>query len=471
MKPFFPLFLSLFVLLSGASAQVPQLINYQGRVAVGSTNFNGSGQFRFALVNTDGSQTYWSNDGSSNAGSQPTNAVTLTVANGLYSVLLGDATIANMTAVPTSVFTNADVRLRVWFNDGTNGSQLLTPDQRVAAVGYALMADGVKVGGVTTSMIATGAVGSTQIANGAVGSTQIAAGGISATQIADSSITGAKISTGQVVKSVNGLSDALTLTAGANISITPSGNTLTLASTGGAGVWSLNGTTAYYNGGSVGIGSTSFPAFKLALSSTTGSMLLLSGAQPYLTFQDTAHSNATTTLSMASGALEITSSQSSSAVTTFSAGYLGLGTTTPQNPLHIVGVTDAIRLTATNPDITFENGSYLTRIQANLGGIDLKTNGALSGSNPNGLLHLDGTGAVGIGTTAPTHQLTILKNSSTPSWTSAGWLGEVALDNSAAIGWAANGTGQSFGMGHTNGGFLLFRTNSAPGTSGSAPHL
>ena len=32
-------------------AQVPQLVNYQGRVAVGTVNFNGSGTFKFALVN------------------------------------------------------------------------------------------------------------------------------------------------------------------------------------------------------------------------------------------------------------------------------------------------------------------------------------------------------------------------------------------------------------------------------------
>ena len=37
-------------------------------------------------------------------------------------------------AIP-NLFTNCDVRLRVWFNDGTNGFQLLTPDQRIAAVG------------------------------------------------------------------------------------------------------------------------------------------------------------------------------------------------------------------------------------------------------------------------------------------------------------------------------------------------
>lgn len=32
-------------------AQVPQFINYQGRVAVGGAHFDGAGYFKFALVN------------------------------------------------------------------------------------------------------------------------------------------------------------------------------------------------------------------------------------------------------------------------------------------------------------------------------------------------------------------------------------------------------------------------------------
>lgn len=68
-------------------AQVPQLINYQGRVAVGPVNFSGTGQFKFALVNAAGNTTLWSNDGTSAAGSPPTNAVALTVTNGLYAAM------------------------------------------------------------------------------------------------------------------------------------------------------------------------------------------------------------------------------------------------------------------------------------------------------------------------------------------------------------------------------------------------
>src|SRR5688572_19701328 len=105
------LFCSQLILLGQG---VPQLIHYQGRVAVGGVNFNGTGGFKFALVNAAGTTTFWSNDGTSAAGSQPTGAVNLPVNRGLYSVLLGDPGLS-MVAIPIAAFANADVRLRVWF--------------------------------------------------------------------------------------------------------------------------------------------------------------------------------------------------------------------------------------------------------------------------------------------------------------------------------------------------------------------
>ena len=146
-KPFMNqrIVIAIAALLLGAlplRAQVPHLLNYQGRVTVGGTNFEGTGQFKFALVNSTGSTNYWSNDGS--VAGQPVSGVSLAVTKGLYSVLLGDTTVTGMpTSVPPLAFTNPDVRLRVWFNDGASGFQLLLPDQRIAAVGYALVAANV----------------------------------------------------------------------------------------------------------------------------------------------------------------------------------------------------------------------------------------------------------------------------------------------------------------------------------------
>jgi hypothetical protein len=155
----------LVIAASTARAQVPQLINYQGRVSVNATNFTGTGQFQFALVNTTGNLTYWSNDGSSVGGSEPTAYVPLTVTKGLYSVLLGDTTLPNMLTIPITVFTNTDVRVRVWFNDGVTGFQQLSPDQRIAAVGFALMSANVADGSITSNKIGVGLMTGSQISN------------------------------------------------------------------------------------------------------------------------------------------------------------------------------------------------------------------------------------------------------------------------------------------------------------------
>ena len=48
--------LSSFLFLPSSFSQVPQLLNYQGRVTVGGTNFTGTGLFKFALVNATGTK-------------------------------------------------------------------------------------------------------------------------------------------------------------------------------------------------------------------------------------------------------------------------------------------------------------------------------------------------------------------------------------------------------------------------------
>jgi hypothetical protein len=187
------------------SAQVPGIINYQGRVTVAGTNFNGTGQFQFALVDGTGATTLWSNDGSSAAGSEPTLAVSVPVSKGSYSVMLGDTTLPNMTvAIPAATFTNAIVQLRVWFNDGVTGFQQLSPDQRIASVGYAMMAANVPNGAITSNQIAAGAVQSANLANNAIGTVQLAAGAVQTSNIASGAVTEAQISaSGILVPNLN----------------------------------------------------------------------------------------------------------------------------------------------------------------------------------------------------------------------------------------------------------------------------
>ncbi len=172
-----------------ALAAVPQMINHQGRIAVGGINYEGNGQFKFSLVNANGSATYWSNDGSGTAGAQPANSVSLAVSKGLYSVMLGDMGLANMQALPSSVFENQDVRLRVWFNDGSHGFQLITPDQRLAAAPYALaVASATSAGNFTGSL--SGDVTGIQSATA-----------ISATTVTGKSLTGFTSGAGNITAS------------------------------------------------------------------------------------------------------------------------------------------------------------------------------------------------------------------------------------------------------------------------------
>ncbi len=123
-----------------AHATVPDLVHHQGRVSISGIPFDGTASFKFALVSADGSTTHWSHDGSSVAGSAPATALALPVSRGLYSLALGDTSIPGMDALPASAFAHPDVRLRVWFDDGVNGSQLLSPDQALASAPYALHA-------------------------------------------------------------------------------------------------------------------------------------------------------------------------------------------------------------------------------------------------------------------------------------------------------------------------------------------
>lgn len=136
-------FLSLLIFspLLPAFGDVPSLLNFQGRIVIGGVSYNGTGQFQFALVDGSGTNTFWSNDGTGSGGGEPSATISLALTNGLYAVVLGDTNISGMSQpIDPETFTNGDVRLRVWFNDGAHGFEKLSPDQRIVASGYSLVA-------------------------------------------------------------------------------------------------------------------------------------------------------------------------------------------------------------------------------------------------------------------------------------------------------------------------------------------
>ncbi|MCH8541708.1 MAG: tail fiber domain-containing protein [Opitutales bacterium] len=82
----------------------------------------------------------WSNDGTT-GNNIPVDAVALPVSDGIFSVALGDIGLGGMSEpISTSAFAELPVFLRVWFDDGQEGFQLLSPDQPLASVPYAFSA-------------------------------------------------------------------------------------------------------------------------------------------------------------------------------------------------------------------------------------------------------------------------------------------------------------------------------------------
>ena len=127
-----------------AEVTAPTLVSFQGRVMASGSAYNGVGYFKFAVVNAAGNMSYWSNDGTSTSGNEPSALVPLNVTNGLFSILLGDTTQGGMNSpLGASVFSAPDRRLRVWFSStGLTGSfERLTPDYAVGAVPFALNAE------------------------------------------------------------------------------------------------------------------------------------------------------------------------------------------------------------------------------------------------------------------------------------------------------------------------------------------
>jgi large repetitive protein len=118
----------------------PRFLTYSGRITVDGEPFTGVGQFKFAFVNGDGSQTYWRHDGNATGG-EPASGLSIDVSQGVYSIRLGDSAITGMAPLAPEVFRGrSDARLRIWFARPGGSYELLSPDQPVSAVPYAFPA-------------------------------------------------------------------------------------------------------------------------------------------------------------------------------------------------------------------------------------------------------------------------------------------------------------------------------------------
>ena len=160
-----------------------------------------------------------SSSGNSYGGIISDNAVLVT--NGVFTVVLDFG---------SGVFTGPSRWLQISVSSNKlNNFSILAPRQELNPTPYAQYA-------TASGSVPNASITSAQLASGSVGNSQIQANAVNASQIA----------AGQVVKSINGLADNVTLTSGPNITLNTAGNSLQISApnTGGWGLSGNSGTTA-----------------------------------------------------------------------------------------------------------------------------------------------------------------------------------------------------------------------------------
>ena len=202
----------LFALVHDISAQTTEF-TYQGSLKDGPNPANANYDFEFALFDA------------LNAGNPigPTlQRNTVAVTNGIFAVKLDFG----------NQFPGVNRYLEIRVRQSGGGTlTTLSPRQIVNSSPYSVKT--LNADNATNSTTATTAQTAVNATTATTANNALNLGGVAASQYV----------TGQVVRGINGVSDNVTLAPGANVTITPAGNTLTIASTGGGGNVILNQTT------------------------------------------------------------------------------------------------------------------------------------------------------------------------------------------------------------------------------------
>jgi hypothetical protein len=229
----------MMVMITFSSAQqVPQLINYQGRLTDSSGQpIDGTREMRFRILDADtiSASVLWSETHSS-----------VQVDQGIYHVLLG-----SVNALPPSAMSQADIFLEVRMQ-----GEILRPRSQITSVPFAHKAASVPDSSITSAMIADGTITGSDINTQTITSTNIAYETITSTQIQDSSIAGSDLQ-----------NDSLGTDQIQDIYVLNTGDTVT-------GDLQVNGNQSIgldltVSGGHIGIGTAPSPSYGIINNSAT----------------------------------------------------------------------------------------------------------------------------------------------------------------------------------------------------------
>jgi hypothetical protein len=193
--------LLLITAISQAFAQ-GTAFTYQGHLTVATTPANGNFDLTFTLYDA-------ATAGNIVAG--PLTNASVAVSNGLFTTVLDFG---------SSAFNGADRWLQI--SVGTNGSATffdLSPLQKLTAAPYSIYSANASLAGTANA---------------------VAPGAVTGSGVAPNTIAAGNIASGQLVKSLNGLTDAITLSAGTNVTLTSAGNNIQI-SANSSNAWNLSG--------------------------------------------------------------------------------------------------------------------------------------------------------------------------------------------------------------------------------------
>ncbi|NUM76187.1 hypothetical protein HUU40_17620 [candidate division KSB1 bacterium] len=361
--------ISLLCCFAAAQAQIPETLTYQGVLtdASGKALSDGSYNLTFKLYDAaTGGTALW------------TETQTVEVKSGVFDVILGSRTTLNLA-----------FDKQYWLGLAIGTGMELSPRTRLTATAYSMNARGV----------------------------------------ADNAVTASKIAAGQVVKSVNGLKDDVSLTAGNNVTIDKTGNTLKISAQGGTGGgngWTVAADNVYKSvAGNVGIGTTE-PKVQLHIDGKDnwGQIAIwgMAGADLSLKDPDAATDVKESLMRNQNGrtsfmSLTETGGIKQSMLTMdHASGNVGIGTTEPKANLHVDGKdnwgniaiwgTAGADLSLKDPDAATDVKETLLR---NQDGKTFYMSLTEAGGVNQPILTMDhGNGNIGVGTSSPTHKFHVV---------------------------------------------------------------